>query len=207
MRLLDVALGHLLGDHVAVNLDILLEGPVDSPPLAGNLQRADRGLRIDQRVDAAVDVGESELVRRLCILSAACGCAGCRDTHLTNGLLVGHVVGGLCGRITRVELVGDEGGAEGLDHEIVVVEGDDDLLLADAGRQRGGDAGGGHVDVCEWKCLVAGRDGRWRWSGGLEGHGRRRRRRRHLYRLAGSGGRAEGEQSRSAELTGPKVWC
>lgn len=190
MRLLDVALGHLLGDHVAVNLDILLEGPVDSPPLAGNLQRADRGLRIDQRVDAAVDVGESELVRRL-----------------TNGLLVGHVVGGLCGRITRVELVGDEGGAEGLDHEIVVVEGDDDLLLADAGRQRGGDAGGGHVDVCEWKCLVAGRDGRWRWSGGLEGHGRRRRRRRHLYRLAGSGGRAEGEQSRSAELTGPKVWC
>lgn len=144
MRLLDVALGHLLGDHVAVNLDVLLQLAVGNPPLAGDLERADGRLRVNERVDTAGDVGEGKLVGGLLNGQRLSRSHANTAMYLANGLLVGDVVGGLGGRVARVELVGDEGRAEGLDHEVVVVESVDDLLLADAGGQGSGNAGGGH---------------------------------------------------------------
>jgi hypothetical protein len=66
-------------------------------------------------------------------------------TYLANGLAVGNGVGGGGGFVARLEVVGDEGGAEGFDHEIVVVEGGDDDGGVDAG-EGGGDVGGRHGD-------------------------------------------------------------
>ena len=48
-------------------------------------------------------------------------------SYLANGLLVGDSVGSTCSLVARFESVADERWAEGLDHEVVVVEsGNDD---------------------------------------------------------------------------------
>ena len=62
VRLLDIALCHLLHHEVAVNLDILDELAVGDAPLAGDGQHADGRLCVDEAVDACGSVGESELV-------------------------------------------------------------------------------------------------------------------------------------------------
>jgi hypothetical protein len=65
MRLLDVALGHLLHHEVGVDLDLLGELAVDDAPLAGDGQGADGGFGVDEAVDAVGDVGERQGVGRL----------------------------------------------------------------------------------------------------------------------------------------------
>lgn len=69
-----------------------------------------------------------------------------RGAYLANGLLVGHGVGCGCGLIAGLERVADERGAEGLDHEFVVVEGGNDD--GGVGAANGGlNVGGRHFDV------------------------------------------------------------
>lgn len=60
MRLLDVALGDLLHHEVCVNLDFLGELALDDAPLAGDGEDADRGLSVDEAVDAVLGVGEGQ---------------------------------------------------------------------------------------------------------------------------------------------------
>jgi hypothetical protein len=62
VRLLDVALGHLLHHEVAVNLDILDQQAIRDAPLARDGQHADGRLGVDEAVDAGGCVGEGELV-------------------------------------------------------------------------------------------------------------------------------------------------
>ena len=69
------------------------------------------------------------------------------EVYLANGLLVGDDVGCRCGLVARFERVADERGAEGLDHELVVVEGGDDdggVGAADGSL----DVGVRHFEVC-----------------------------------------------------------
>jgi hypothetical protein len=72
---------------------------------------------------------------------------------LANGLAVSDGVGGRSGLVAGLEVVGYQGGTEGFDHEVVVVEGGDDDCGIDAG-ERGGDVGCRHVyggeDVVCW---------------------------------------------------------
>jgi hypothetical protein len=78
-------------------------------------------------------------------------------TNLSNGLLVGHHVGCGGGCVAGVEGVADQCGAEGFDHEFVVVEGGDDGGgggVADGGL----DVGGRHLGF--WLRFRGG-DGRW----------------------------------------------
>lgn len=46
--------------------------------------------------------------------------------YLAHGLLVSDGVGGFGGGVAGDEFVGDEAGAEGFDHDVVVVEGGDE---------------------------------------------------------------------------------
>lgn len=65
VRLLDIALSHLLHDEVAVDMHLLSKmGAIDTP-LAGDGQGAGRRLRNDLGVDALRHVGESEPVSGL----------------------------------------------------------------------------------------------------------------------------------------------
>ena len=67
-------------------------------------------------------------------------------TYLANGLLVCDGVGCGCVLIAGFERVTDECGAEGLDHEFVVVEGGNDD--GGVGAANGGlNVGGRHFDV------------------------------------------------------------
>lgn len=78
-------------------------------------------------------------------------------TNLSDGLPVGYHVA--CGRacVARVECVADQRGAEGFDHEFVVVEGGDDG--GGGGAADGGfDVGGRHLGF--W-LVFRGGDGRW----------------------------------------------
>jgi hypothetical protein len=68
------------------------------------------------------------------------------EIYLANGLLVGDGVGCGSGLVARFEGVADERGAEGLDHEFVVVEGGDDD--GGAGAAHGSlDVGGRHCEI------------------------------------------------------------
>ncbi|KZL65427.1 hypothetical protein CI238_11013, partial [Colletotrichum incanum] len=133
VSLLDVALGHLLHEHVGVNVDLLPEdeavGVLDDAPLAGDDEGTDRGLGVDEGVDTVLQVGDGQLVG-----------------GLANGLLVGDGVGGGLTKTdgAGLKVVGDEGRAEGLDHEVVVVDGGEDGGLVNAGRDGSGDDGGRH---------------------------------------------------------------
>ena len=69
-----------------------------------------------------------------------------KSMYLANGLLVGDGVGRGCGFVAGFERVADECGAEGFDHEFVVVEGGDDdggVGAADGSL----DVGGRHFEV------------------------------------------------------------
>ena len=78
-------------------------------------------------------------------------------TDLSDGLLVRHHVGCGCACVAGVEGVADQRGAEGFDHEFVVVEGGDDG--GGGGAADGGfDVGGRHVGF--W-LVFRGGDGRW----------------------------------------------
>jgi hypothetical protein len=61
------------------------------------------------------------------------------ETYLADGLLIGDGVGCGCGFVSRLKGVADERGAEGFDHEFVVVQGGDD--------DGGGGAADGGLDV------------------------------------------------------------
>jgi hypothetical protein len=62
VRLLHIALGHLLHHKVSINLYILDQLAVFDAPLSGDGQGTDRGLGIDERVDSILDIRERELV-------------------------------------------------------------------------------------------------------------------------------------------------
>lgn len=131
--LLDVALGHLLHEHVGLNIDLLTEDEagslVDDAPLASDNEGSDGGLGVDKSVDAVLEVGDGELVG-----------------GLADGLLVSDGVGGGLADAygARLEVVGDESRAKGLDHQVVVVDGGEDGVAVDAGGDGGGDDGGRH---------------------------------------------------------------
>lgn len=115
MRTLNIPLNNLLNNHIRIDLDLFLQLAINDSPLAGNLHGAHRHLAVDERVDAVGDVGESELVGRL-----------------ADGLLVGDVVGCLCGGAAFGETVFDELRAGRFDVEVVVVEGFDDGVWGEA---------------------------------------------------------------------------
>ena len=71
---------------------------------------------------------------------------GVGGTYLANGLLVGDGVSCGCSLVAGLELVADECGAEGLDHEFVVVEGSDDDGGVDVANGSL-DVGGRHFEV------------------------------------------------------------
>lgn len=145
--LLDIPLGNLLHHEVAIDHHILGQLAAGHAPLARDCQDADGGFGVDERVDAGGDVGEGELVCCLWIVSMLCFDWRHERSHLANGLLVGYAVGGRRSGIARFEGVADERWAEGLDHELVVVEsGNDDggIGVADGSLN----VGGRHFDEC-----------------------------------------------------------
>ena len=62
MRLLHIALGHLLHHKVPVNFNVLDQGAIYHAPLARDGEGADGGLSIDKGVDAVGHVCECEFV-------------------------------------------------------------------------------------------------------------------------------------------------
>lgn len=62
MRLLDIALCHLLHHEISINLNLFDQLTLRNPPLGRNSQGTNGWLGVDERVDAVGDVGESELV-------------------------------------------------------------------------------------------------------------------------------------------------
>ena len=62
VRLLHIALGHLLHHKVPIDLDIFNQHPVLNTPLAGDGKNTNGGFGVDERVDACGDVGEGEFV-------------------------------------------------------------------------------------------------------------------------------------------------
>lgn len=79
-------------------------------------------------------------------LDWCCVRLGWREAYLANGLLVGDGVSGGCSFVARLEVVADEGGADGLDHEFVIVQGCDDdggVGVADGSLDVGGRHFGG----------------------------------------------------------------
>ena len=87
------------------------------------------------------------------------GQEGERSVYLSQRLLIRNRVHSLRSLVSAFEFEGDELRAEGLDHELVVVEGGDDRVRGDARGEWGGYVGGGHF---EWVGLVG-------WVGGLLG--------------------------------------
>lgn len=144
--LLNIALSNLLHHEVSINDNILSELATANTPLACNSQDANRRLSVDEGVDAVGDVGEGELVCCLSLVRIICCEYGARKKYLANGLLVDYGVGCGCGLVAGLEGVADECGAEGLDHEVVVVEGGDDD--GGVGAANGSlDVGGRHFEV------------------------------------------------------------
>lgn len=65
VRLLHIALRHLLHHKVSINFHILDKFSILNTPLPGNGQDTDWGLGVHERVDAVLDVRKSKLIGRL----------------------------------------------------------------------------------------------------------------------------------------------
>jgi hypothetical protein len=79
------------------------------------------------------------------------------EAYLANGLAVGDGVGGLRLLVAGFEVVGNQGGTEGFDHQVVVVERSDDDAGVDA-VEGGGDVRGRHFGGLEGLKVF------WYWS-------------------------------------------
>lgn len=129
VRLLNITLGHLLEDKVAVDMHLLGEMVTVDTPLTGDGQGASRRLRNDLGIDAAGDIGKSQFVG-----------------GLSNRLLVGDLVNNLTGLLLLHLIVLDELRAHGLDHHGMVVHRRNETMLADILGDGSLDAEGSHLE-------------------------------------------------------------
>ena len=121
VRLLHVALGHLLHHEIAVNLDIFDEHTILNTPFSCDGKDTDRRFGIDERVDTCGDIRERKFVGCLwnesVLIRVRSGVIQNEielstknavywvQSYLTDGLLVRDRVGGLRVDIARLEFV------------------------------------------------------------------------------------------------------
>jgi hypothetical protein len=130
--LFQIALDHLLHDHIGINVHLLAQLVVDDPPLSGDSQSANRRFSINKSVNAVGCFGEGEGV-----------------CSLANGLLVCDLVDTWFthGGITGLKVMRDHLGASHLDVCLMIMKYRKERIPRDVHWESGVDRSGWCHDV------------------------------------------------------------